>query len=669
MKRIKICNYLIIVCGIIFPANLLLCQNISQIVDSLQKAMNSSVGIERASLQIQIAEYYLNDLSKIEEAKRMADSSLQVSLACNDSSVIAYSWRLIGGYHRAKFQNDKALDCFLKSFSYCEKLGDKYRLQNLENDIGIIYINIKNYKKARAYFNNALTLSKELNATVKIAPQLLNIGATYYYQDSSELALNYFQRAYEIYKKTKDVRAATLLLNNIAGVYNDMKEHKKALETSKLALQSYEELKDTDGIAMCLINIGNEYNDMNNPKEGVLWVKKGLVIAQKLDDKQLVADSYKFLYESYKKIGDYENALINMEKLLAIRDTIYDSESNKSIADMQTRYDSEKKEKENQILKSNIEIKQLTNTRQKFIIYGVVFGILLLFVLTFFIYKNYKQSQRANSVLAEKNEIIEIKTKIVEEKSKDIIDSIRYAKRLQSAFLKPETNVNSCFPDAFILFKPKDILSGDFYWYEKFGNLSFVAAADCTGHGVPGALMSIMGCNLLSKAVNEYAITKPAAMLNSVNKGLAKILHQNSDGLSIKDGMDIALCVFDPEKMTLQYSGAYSPMWLIREGKLLEFKADKFPLGAFMDDKLHIFTNHEISVQKGDVVYIFSDGYADQFGGPEAKKFKYKQLQELFIENYSKPAIEQKYIIERVFESWIDDLEQMDDVLVIGVKI
>jgi serine phosphatase RsbU (regulator of sigma subunit) len=257
----------------------------------------------------------------------------------------------------------------------------------------------------------------------------------------------------------------------------------------------------------------------------------------------------------------------------------------------------------------------------------------------------------------------------IEDKNKDITDSIRYAKRLQTAILKPETALGSYFDDGFILFKPKDIVSGDFYWFEKFGNLSLIAAADCTGHGVPGAFMSIIGCNLLSQTVNEHAITKPAAILNSVNKGLSKVLQQRSEEVSVKDGMDIALCVFNSETMMLEYSGAYNPMWLIREGNLIEFKADKFPVGAFLDNQVRIFTNHEMPVQKGDLVYLFSDGFADQFGGPEGKKFKYKALKKLILDNYQKSASVQKNIFDEVFEEWMGGLEQVDDVLLMGVKI
>ncbi|HEY6161351.1 MAG TPA: SpoIIE family protein phosphatase, partial [Bacteroidia bacterium] len=235
--------------------------------------------------------------------------------------------------------------------------------------------------------------------------------------------------------------------------------------------------------------------------------------------------------------------------------------------------------------------------------------------------------------------------------------------------LKPVKELPGVFPESFIFFQPKDIVSGDFYWFERFGNLSMIAAADCTGHGVPGAFMSIIGCNLMSQAVNEYALTKPAVILNSLNKGLSKILHQRMDEYSVKDGMDIALCSIDMKKMTLEFAGAFNPLWLVRDGAVLEYAADKFPVGAFLGEEMRIFNNHEVPLQEGDTIYLFSDGYADQFGGPRGKKFKYKQLKELLLSINEKNMDEQREILRRRIEEWRGKLEQVDDILVIGVRV
>ncbi|MEW6469484.1 MAG: SpoIIE family protein phosphatase [Bacteroidota bacterium] len=346
----------------------------------------------------------------------------------------------------------------------------------------------------------------------------------------------------------------------------------------------------------------------------------------------------------------------------AANDSVLSRERSRQIVEMSTKYETEKKEQENKLLKSEGE-------RQRVVNIAITSGLVLCAALAFFIFRGYRQKQKANRELGEKNVLIEQQKRVVEEKNKDITDSIRYAKRLQSAILKPENNLAMCFEENFVLFKPKDIVSGDFYWFEKFGKRSLVAAADCTGHGVPGAFMSIIGCNLLSQAVNEYAITQPAAILNSVNKGLSKVLQQRSDEPSVKDGMDIALCAFDPEKMTIEFAGAYNPLWIVRNGQVIELKADKFPVGAFVGKEVRLFTNQEVQVQKGDMVYMFSDGYADQFGGPQGKKFKYSRMRQMLTDNCKKPMKEQREVFNRVIEDWKDQLEQIDDILLIGVKI
>jgi serine phosphatase RsbU (regulator of sigma subunit) len=225
-----------------------------------------------------------------------------------------------------------------------------------------------------------------------------------------------------------------------------------------------------------------------------------------------------------------------------------------------------------------------------------------------------------------------------------------------------------------VFYKPKDILSGDFYWIEQKGDLVFVAAADCTGHGVPGALISIVNYNLLNKAVLEKDLINPADILNYVNQQLTVALHQTFQESSVKDGMDISLCVLNTKTFELQFSGANNPIYIIKQmenavTELVEVKADKFPVGAFVDEQVQSFTAKDIQLQKNDVIYLFSDGYADQFGGEKGKKFKYKQLKDILLEHQLLLMAEQCSILEQKFYNWKGNLEQVDDVLVIGIRV
>lgn len=252
---------------------------------------------------------------------------------------------------------------------------------------------------------------------------------------------------------------------------------------------------------------------------------------------------------------------------------------------------------------------------------------------------------------------------------KHVTDSIRYAKRIQEAILPPGHMVKKLLPNAFVLFKPKDIVSGDFYWMAEKNGKTLFAAVDCTGHGVPGAFMSIVGYNLLRHVVTNTDQTEPAAILDELNKGVSETLHQSSEDGSSKDGMDICLCSLDHRTLELQFAGAFNPLYLIRDGELKEIKGNKFPIGFFMGEEKKKFTNHIIQLQKGDCFYICSDGYADQFGGPRGKKFMANKFRHLLLEIHSFPIQEQKIKLDQAIEAWRGTQEQVDDILVMGVKV
>lgn len=638
-------------------------------IDSLQKIVNTKKGKEKFNFLFNLSQK--NRINgKNDVALVFAKQLFQLSISDTSIGDKAIPYFELAAIHQNKFEFEKSLKYYLKASELYENSNNLGALAVVKTNIGEVYRHMRNYQKAIEFTNEALEINKKLENLAGVASSENGLGAIYYDMNELEKAVDYFKSALLYYKLNREFTNVALAQNNIGSIYNELEKYPEAIANYKAAMEVFSQLKDSVNYAMCLANVGNVYNIMGDYKHGIDCSSKALEISVRLKDRFNIAACYVFLAEGYQFSGDYKHAFEYQTKLLNLKDTIYDLETNQNIAEMQTKFDTEKKEKENKILKQENDLQVLSINRQKIINYSVSLGLLLVIVLAFFIYKGYKQKQKANFQLEEKNILIQQKNKIVEEKNKDITDSIRYAKRLQTAILKPESTLANYFEDGFVLFKPKDIVSGDFYWFEKFGNLSLIAAADCTGHGVPGAFMSIIGCNLLSQAVNEYAITQPAAILNSINKGLTKVLQQKGDADSfVTDGMDIALCCFNPDKMIVEYSGAFNPMWLIRNGEVIEFGADKFPVGAFVDSQVRMFNSHEIPVQKGDMIYLFSDGYADQFGGPAGKKFKYKPMQALLLEHYKKPGAEQRIVLNNAFEKWAGNLEQIDDVLIIGVRI
>jgi len=267
-------------------------------------------------------------------------------------------------------------------------------------------------------------------------------------------------------------------------------------------------------------------------------------------------------------------------------------------------------------------------------------------------------------------------TQEIENQQKKIMDSIFYARTIQEAMLPSREIISNKFAEHFVMFKPRDIVSGDFYWFKQINNLIYVIAADCTGHGVPGAFMSMLGISQLNEIINNTEIKQPNEILNELRVRIKKLLHQDQQKRKKLDGMDLALCVIDTATQTLNYSGAYSPLYLYRKNEsnntyeLLETKADKMPIGVHPNEHKY-FTNHEISIQKSDTIYIFSDGYVSQFNNNSVNSTKFKtwRLKELLANIQEKNMNEQLNILEQTFESWKGEQAQIDDLLIIGIRI
>lgn len=278
-----------------------------------------------------------------------------------------------------------------------------------------------------------------------------------------------------------------------------------------------------------------------------------------------------------------------------------------------------------------------------------------------------KVEERTEEVVRQRDEIERQRLKL-EDLYKDVTDSIRYAKRLQYSILPPTEVIRRVCPESFVLFKPKDIVSGDFYWFYETDGKSLVAAVDCTGHGVPGAFMSLVGANGLNAAVKEHRNTKPGMILNELNKFVNDSLNKGSEDNTIRDGMDLSFCTIDYTKMEVEFSGANNPLYLIRNNEVMIVKADKFAIGSF-EPESNSYETHIVPIQKGDVLYLFTDGYADQFGGDKGKKFLYKNFRDTLLNVHQKPMKEQHDFLKNQIETWQGTYEQVDDILVIGVRI
>ncbi len=572
-----------------------------------------------------------------------------------------------GYYNLANFK--ASLTYYLKALNIQEALGKKRGILSSSGAIGNVYISLGKPDEAILYFERALKIANELENKNAIASCLISIGTIYSDKKDYQKSLDYFFQSLKLFQEVKNDDAIATNYNNIADSYLNLKEHEKSLFYITKAAELYEKTGNVYGQSLALNNIGDYYFATGNQIKAIEYFKKGLEKGKLIDANEHMLASYKGMTNSYKKIGDYKNALEVHELFQQLNDSIYSLESIRQISEMQEKFNSEKKEREIDLLKKDKKIKEDALHQQSLINKAIVIVGVLLLLLTIVSIRGFMQKKKANQILDLKNSKIEIAYNTIGIQHKDIKDSINYAKRIQEAILPPEKFIKQNLPNSFVFYAPKDIVSGDFYWVEPIDNKILFAAVDCTGHGVPGALMSIVGFNLLSKAVNEYRLSQPSLILDSLSNGIGKTLRQTDNNSEIKDGMDIALCSIDFNKNILEYAGAFNPIYIIRKDELIQLKANKRPIGYHLEEQIEKYTNHEFQLQRGDSIYIFTDGYADQFGGEKGKKFKYKSLQQLLISIQDKDMEEQKTILTDTFISWKGNLEQVDDILVMGVRI
>lgn len=551
-----------------------------------------------------------------------------------------------------KIKGDKKFD--LQGTAY-ERLASIYQISN---DLNLA---VKYQMEAIASYKKIKGDNYYIIAYINLAKYLCD-------QKKIESALYYYRFVEENLESEGLTEYSSYVYNGIAACFQEQKKPEKAIayfEKSKQAVLKYTP-DDLSSLAITYNNIGNLQNDTKQHLSAVINLSEALELFKKIEDKRSMMDVYYNLSMAYRSVEQYKQSNDYMTQYVELKDSIFDAETKQTIHDISikyaTKYETEKKEQQNKLLSKENEKKQLS-------IYFALAGLALVFLILLIIFRNSKQKTKINRQLEDKNRIIEEKNHLVEEQNKDITDSIRYAERIQGAILPPKSKWNQILPNSFVFYKPKDILSGDFYWIAETDSHIYVAAADCTGHGVPGALISIVNFNLLNKAVLEKGLRETGEILNAVNFSLTESLHQSAHSSQIKDGMDVSIVAIERSQRKLQFTGANNPMYHFHSEGLTEYKGDKFPVGAFEGEVLPHFNTTEVTLQPGDMLYLFSDGYADQFGGPAGKKFKYKQLKDLFLEIKDKSMLDQRSELMRVFDEWKGDLEQVDDVLVIGVRI
>lgn len=610
---------------------------------------------------------------------KAAQQAIELFEQAGFKSGIAHAFNVKGNIYIDMGEYDSAMEFYLKSLEVFEEIENLNGQAIALSGLGDINQLTGRPQAAIEYYKKAIAIDSMQNYAPGIAASMVNMGGAYHRMFEFDMAHYYYTKAGEIHQEIGNTTGYANALNNLGLLLMDQEDDEGAMVYYKKSLHLSDSIKDTEGMSTTNSNLGAAEYNLGNYNKAIQYclVAKELAERDSMVDGQYMA--CKCLRNSYKALGDYERAFEYAMITSELEDSLHNVSSMRDITQLEMKYgfdkvlltDSlahqeelkiQKAEKRASDAKKDAEIQ-----KNRWIITASIVGLLVLLFYAIILLRSNKARKKANKLIREQKNAVEHQKEIVEEKNKEILDSINYAKRLQEAILPPNRLVKEWLPQSFILYKPKDIVAGDFYWMESLNGWIYFAAADCTGHGVPGAMVSVVCSNALSKALIEEGKTKPSELLDRARELVIERFGRSEE--EIKDGMDLALCALNWETGELQYAGANNPLWIIRRGveEVEEIKADKQPIGKYGEEKP--FTNHMVKLNPGDSIYIFSDGYPDQFGGERGKKYKSGKMKKYLLSIRDKEMQEQRALLSEEFENWRGDIEQIDDVCVIGVRV
>jgi len=652
---------------------------------------NPDSAITLASLEIQLAEktkfqkYQAaafntigNAYSNKGEYSKALDyylMALKIRKELKDNHGIGPIYANMGNIYYLKADYPKALDYYLKGLKIAEASGDKRIMGNCFTNIGTLYFDQKDYPKALEYGLNALKVLDEIGDKDGIQNCYNNIAAIYDRQSNTQKALEYYLKSLKISEEIGNKDGMGFTYANIGNVYFKKDSFEKAKEYYMEALLINKETGEKSRIGSCYNNLSGLYLKLLKYDLSILYCDSSLKITKEIGDINEQIKSYLILTDVYSKMGRYKEAFYNQGYCKLLNDSIFNSDKNKQLGDLKTGFAVEKKEAE-----MNIIAKE-EKKRESTIIYAVAGTLFIVIVFSVFLYRRFKITQRQNVVIEKQKEevlrqknvaeelrgVAELERKFSDEKRREILESIHYAKRIQDALLKVQELSNPHLPEHFVFFKPKDIVSGDFYWTLEKENNYYLAVADCTGHGVPGAFLTMLGTSFLIEINSVPDLLTPAEILNQLRKRFIKELGQTGKYGENKDGMDISMVRINLKTRETQWAGANNAVYFVSGNELTEIKPDKQPISYA--DNLKPFTNHTFQLQKDDSIYLFSDGFEDQFGGPLGKKFMSKQMKGAFLSISHLGTLERKERLNAIFEQWKGGLSQIDDVCIVGIKV
>ncbi len=587
-------------------------------------------------------------------------------------------------YQQGDIKN--ALTYFYKSLGFLELAKDSVNIANLLSNIGYIHKSQEDYDKALDCFNQGLNINLSINDSMGVAYSYNDIGVVYTLLKDTTKALTFLENSLELRKLIGNKRLIASSLQNTGYLYIESGDFEKGFDLLNQGAEIYEELNDKEGKCKNNQFLAAAFIKKEDYSRALVYAEKNLELAKELKYPNLIKLAASQLVTIYKNLGKGLEALEMYELYINTRDSLKNESNLKASIEQESRYEYEKlkliDDAENE-KRLAVEMEK----KEKQYVYTVFSLVVLCLVILFlvFLYRRLQVTKRQRTKIQMQKSELESTHKELEEVTTEIRDSIDYAELIQRAVL-PSLKIEDLTKDSFIYFNPKEKVSGDFFWFEQRQEYNGYAVADCTGHGIPGAFISMIGTILLNEIYNSKQIDIPNQILDELSR-LVKLTLTDKEGYTMKDGMDISFAVLNNETKMLYFSGANNPVWIASKNPekrinketalpiaevnglfMYEIKGDKQPIGEY-GENVKPFTLNNAHLEEGDAFYLFSDGYVDQFGGERNKKFKAKPFRELLLSINEKPMEEQKKVIDQNFQDWKGDYEQIDDVTVMGVRV
>ncbi|MEZ4721483.1 MAG: tetratricopeptide repeat protein [Flavobacteriales bacterium] len=634
--------------------------------------------------------YALTSTGENHEAVKAGKECLKIAQATGNEEITNEAYSALAGAYEELGNYADAVNYAYKLLTVAESSNDMEKVATAYAKIAWLYLLQDEEEKFVELSNKAVEAQKALGNELALASLYNNMGNAYRWMGDFEKALDYHYKALELRMKNnaEDI-VLSFSYNNMGVLYGAMGQFQQGINLVGKALEIRDRSGFSRGVVVsnnCLANLYLKQGDSasnahdislarSKYQKSVGYASKAIRGAEEIDHIIEMRDGARIAYLAQKNLGNPAKALEFYEMFVAYRDSIESEENERELIRTEYKYayekqaaaDSVQAAEAQRVAEAQIAAQEAQLSQERTQRYALFGGLGLLALFGGFMYNRFRVTRKQRDIIEHQKVEVEEAHEQLAEKNKEVLDSIHYAKRIQTAILPPDPLVRESLPNSFILYRPKDVVAGDFYWLEPIGDEVFFAAADCTGHGVPGAMVSVVCVNGLNRCVREFGLRQPSDILDKCRELVIAEFEKSEE--EVKDGMDISLCVWNKMINEIRWAGAHNPLWVVRKGaeEVEEYKADKQPIGKY--EWPTAFTNHIVSLNSGDTIYVFSDGFPDQFGGETGKKYKSGKFKKTLCDLAQNPIEEQSQLLEMEFNQWRGEIEQIDDVCVIGLTI